>query len=203
MEVTTTACLINALTPQTTTPGFNPEYLRRFSMTRVAMTIITTALVVILAAPAAADDHVGSGETAFDIIVARYEAIHGALASDTIDGITENALAIQTAAEAAAEDFSAQKAGVATAKADACRKLLPEVAGAAAKLAAAKNESTAREAFAELSRPMIRWREMVTGERPKVAYCPMAKKPWLQDSEEIANPYYGSKMLRCGEIVSK
>jgi hypothetical protein len=50
---------------------------------------------------------------------------------------------------------------------------------------------------------MVRWREMATGERPRVAYCPMAKKPWLQDSEEIANPYYGSKMLRCGEIVSK
>jgi hypothetical protein len=30
----------------------------------------------------------------------------------------------------------------------------------------------------------------------------MAKKPWLQDSEEITNPYYGSKMLRCGDIVS-
>jgi len=172
-------------------------------MTRIALTIITTALAVIVAAPTAAGDHVGSGETTFDVIVARYEVIHGALASDSFDGVAENALAIQTAAEAAAEDFSAQKAGVATADADACRNLLPEVAGAAAKLAATKDVSSARDAFAELSRPMVRWREMATGERPKVAYCPMAKKPWLQDSEEIANPYYGSKMLRCGEIVSK
>ena len=172
-------------------------------MTRLASTIITTVLATIVAAPATARDQAGSGETAFDAIVARYEAIYRALASDTVDGVAENALAIQTAAETAAKDFSAQKAGVATAEADACRSLLPEVARAAAKLAAAKDLGAAREAFGELSRPMVRWREMATGERPKVAYCPMAKKPWLQDSEEIANPYYGSKMLRCGSIVSK
>jgi len=172
-------------------------------MTRIALTIITTALAVIVAAPTAAGDHVGSGETVFDVIVARYETIHGALASDTFEGVAESALAIQTTAETATEDFSTQEAGVTTANADACRSLLPEVADAAAKLAAAKSVGAAREAFGELSRPMVRWREMATGERPKVAYCPMAKKPWLQDSEEIANPYYGSKMLRCGEIVSK
>ena len=172
-------------------------------MTRIATIIITTVLAAIVAVPATADDHAGSGETAFDVVAARYEAIHRALASDTVDGVADNALAIQTAAEAAAEDFSAQKAGVATANTDACRSLLPEVARAAEKLAAAKDLKAARETFGELSRPMIRWREMATGERPKVAYCPMAKKPWLQDSEEIANPYYGSKMLRCGEIVSK
>jgi len=37
------------------------------------------------------------------------------------------------------------------------------------------------------------------------AHCPMAFKnqgaDWLQAGEEIANPYFGSKMLRCGEIT--
>jgi len=172
-------------------------------MTRVAMSILTTVFTAIVAVPATALDQAGSGKTAFDEIVARYEAIHSALASDTLDGVAENARAIQSVAEAAAGDFSARKAGVATAEADACRDLLPEVARAAARLAAAKDLRAVREAFGELSRPMVRWREMAAGERPKVAYCPMAKKPWLQDSEEIANPYYGSKMLRCGEIVSR
>jgi Cu(I)/Ag(I) efflux system membrane fusion protein len=36
------------------------------------------------------------------------------------------------------------------------------------------------------------------------AYCPMAFKnkgaAWLQAGEKIANPYFGHKMLRCGEI---
>ncbi len=38
-------------------------------------------------------------------------------------------------------------------------------------------------------------------------FCPMAfhKKGgyWLQDSEDIKNPYYGPKMLKCGEIKSE
>ena len=37
------------------------------------------------------------------------------------------------------------------------------------------------------------------------AHCPMAFKnqgaDWLQAGEEIANPYFGSKMFRCGEIT--
>ncbi|MEQ8763392.1 MAG: efflux RND transporter periplasmic adaptor subunit [Planctomycetota bacterium] len=45
------------------------------------------------------------------------------------------------------------------------------------------------------------------GEQPLVeAYCPMAfggkGAAWLQTGETIANPYFGSKMLRCGEIRS-
>jgi Protein of unknown function (DUF3347) len=31
-------------------------------------------------------------------------------------------------------------------------------------------------------------------------YCPMKKVNWLSESEEIKNPYYGSKMLTCGNI---
>ena len=84
-----------------------------------------------------------------------------------------------------------------------CRTLLPEVERAADRLAKARSLDAAREAFGELSRPMVRYREMATGERPLVVYCPMAKKPWLQESEEIANPYFGSKMPRCGQIVSR
>ena len=36
------------------------------------------------------------------------------------------------------------------------------------------------------------------------AYCPMAFQgrgaPWLADAKEILNPYFGDKMLHCGEI---
>ena len=35
-----------------------------------------------------------------------------------------------------------------------------------------------------------------------VVFCSMAKGSWLQKEKVIANPYYGSKMLRCGEIIS-
>ncbi|NIM11266.1 MAG: DUF3347 domain-containing protein [Candidatus Aminicenantes bacterium] len=33
-----------------------------------------------------------------------------------------------------------------------------------------------------------------------VAYCPMAKAHWVQKNGKVANPYYGSEMLRCGAI---
>ncbi len=37
-----------------------------------------------------------------------------------------------------------------------------------------------------------------------VAYCPMAKKAWLQkEGEAIGNPYYGQEMPRCGSFVAK
>ena len=31
-------------------------------------------------------------------------------------------------------------------------------------------------------------------------YCPMVKAIWLSETRPIKNPYYGSKMLTCGEV---
>jgi multidrug efflux pump subunit AcrA (membrane-fusion protein) len=33
-----------------------------------------------------------------------------------------------------------------------------------------------------------------------IAYCPMVEAEWVQDTEEIANPYMGSEMPRCGLV---
>ncbi len=33
------------------------------------------------------------------------------------------------------------------------------------------------------------------------AYCPMKKASWLSMEKVIKNPYYGSSMLNCGEVV--
>jgi len=35
---------------------------------------------------------------------------------------------------------------------------------------------------------------------PRKAYCPMAEASWVQGGSTIANPYYGSGMLTCGEF---
>ena len=32
-------------------------------------------------------------------------------------------------------------------------------------------------------------------------YCPMADAYWISSENEIRNPYYGSGMLKCGEVV--
>ena len=34
----------------------------------------------------------------------------------------------------------------------------------------------------------------------RVVYCPMKQQSWLQEGEDIRNPYYGSAMLDCGEF---
>jgi hypothetical protein len=34
----------------------------------------------------------------------------------------------------------------------------------------------------------------------RTAYCPMAKKSWLQKGDTLANPYYGTSMPTCGEF---
>jgi len=39
-----------------------------------------------------------------------------------------------------------------------------------------------------------------TSKNLTVAYCPMKKAHWLQHGLKIANPYFGSQMLDCGEV---
>jgi len=167
----------------------------------------TLTLAIILASTAGtllAHGTAHRGASAFDAALAPYEAIHHALASDSLKGVADNARAIRDTARHAASSFTAKSAGVSAQKASQCRAILPKVEGAAARLAKATTLEEAREAFGELSRPMVQWREMASGtDKPKVVFCPMVKKPWLQESDQVANPYLGSKMLKCGNIVSQ
>lgn len=71
-----------------------------------------------------------------------------------------------------------------------------------------------REAFEVLSASVItlakaaqpaKRRARTGGPAPTyVQFCPMAAEgkgaSWLSDSREIRNPYYGSKMLKCGSV---
>lgn len=78
-----------------------------------------------------------------------------------------------------------------------------EMSAAASAIASAKDIAAARDAFKRLSESMI---AQVESHGSEIAaykmYCPMAFKnkgaAWLQDSEELRNPYYGASMLTCG-----
>jgi hypothetical protein len=83
------------------------------------------------------------------------------------------------------------------------QELLPALADAADAVAAAEDLAAEREAFQEVSRLMVSYRDLLQGDSPLVAYCPMIDAHWLQSEEEISNPYYGSEMLRCGEVVRR
>lgn len=66
-------------------------------------------------------------------------------------------------------------------------------------LAKATDIASARKLFGALSDAVIKFR---AGGRPALAYCPMAKKSWLQPAgTAISNPYMDGGMRTCGELV--
>jgi hypothetical protein len=113
-----------------------------------------------------------------------YLKIQSALAEDSMDGVKANAGDIATAASSL---------GAAAAK----------LATAAVRLAAANDLDTGRDAFGALSLAIdnyMRDLKMKAPEGVRVAFCPMAQKPWLQEGSAIENPYYGKSMQTCGSF---
>jgi protein SCO1 len=111
-------------------------------------------------------------------------ALQAALARDTMVGVPAQAAALRDAATAVR---------------------LPDVASAAADLARQTTIADARRAFGVMSDRLIR--SLKDAHSPlaagvRVAYCPMVRKSWLQKDGPLANPYYGGKMLGCGEFTS-
>lgn len=73
-------------------------------------------------------------------------------------------------------------------------------------LKTAVNIEKQREIFSALSNQIIETVETFSlkTEKVYVSYCPMALNDkgayWLSEKEEINNPYFGDKMLKCGEV---
>lgn len=149
-------------------------------MNRIGMTLLALALLL-TAGPAVS----APAPAGFDAVLGHYEAVRKALLADTVAGVPGHAAEIAKLAKGAPAD------------------LAPQIANAAKKLSAAKDLKTARDAFYELSKPMVRWREAAGSKANVVAYCSMSKRSWLQPKGEIGNPYYGKSMATCGEVVSK
>jgi hypothetical protein len=163
--------------------------------------IVLTLMIAAVAAPSVAAAGDGS-TTEFAGISGHYEAIRQALMKDGTAAVSDHARSIRDLVSALRHDFTPTAAGVPSADSDRVRQLLPEVEQRAADLAAASGLDDVRAAFAELTKPLVRWQSMVAGNRPVVVYCPMEKRSWLQPDEPIGNPYAPS-MLRCGEVVAR
>jgi hypothetical protein len=69
-------------------------------------------------------------------------------------------------------------------------------------IAEAKDIKKQRDIFANLSTNMaVVAKSAKLSDQPVYeAYCPMRKASWLSPEKAIKNPYYGSAMLKCGEI---
>lgn len=132
-----------------------------------------------------------------------YEAIRQALLNDNTEGVAANAERIRQAAETLRQDFDVATASVSMDRSAECLEILPEMQNSAALLASSGTLDEAREVFGELSKTMVRYRQMLEQPDSVVVYCSMAKKVWIQPKGEIGNPYYGQSMARCGEVVSE
>ena len=126
-------------------------------------------------------------------ILAENDKIHAALVADTLAGVAAAAGAVASAAQAAR----------AFVKDEALVGYLSDIEKSAAKVGSSDDIEVVRAAYGDLSKPMVALASAVPAVRGarKVFFCPMTKgyPKWLQAEPSLRNPYYGSKMLTCGE----
>jgi membrane fusion protein, copper/silver efflux system len=153
---------------------------RAFGRVVVSLAALTAACM-----PAPQTSNTPAAGTAMPrTIVDPYLKIQTALADDSMDGVKANAGNIATAATAL---------GAPAVKIDM----------AAVQLTSAAELSDARTRFAALSEAIDTYMtglHLTPPDGVKVAVCPMVNKPWMQEGETIANPYYGKEMPTCGSF---
>jgi hypothetical protein len=155
--------------------------MKQFSRAGVAL-----AAIVIAASSCgpSVKDTPKAGTTMSPAIIEPYLKIQSSLARDSIDDVKANAGNIATAATAL---------GAPAMKIDM----------AAVQLTSASDLAEARDRFGALSEAIVSYMDglhLTAPEGVRVAICPMVQKPWLQRSDTIANPYYGSEMPTCGNF---
>jgi len=155
--------------------------------------MIVTAALLATALPAIAGDDNPAAKTTSAAVAGEYTAIQAALAEDSLDQVSRHARTIADLTSAATGE-DAEQGSLTTERTAA-------IHAATDRLAKAGNLKGARAAFGDLSDLLVLDNDMIAAEHLKVAYCPMAKEYWLQTGDKIANPYFGSAMLRCGKLV--
>ena len=111
-----------------------------------------------------------------------YEAIRAALSADSTKDVADHATLLAP--------LAGQLAGVAAKT-------------AAEHLAAAKTLDDARTHFGEVSVALVPKFQGAKIPGAHAFICTMKQKPWMQNGEAIANPYYGKAMTTCGSPLEK
>ena len=125
-----------------------------------------------------------------DQLLGAYFLIQKSLASDSVNGIATSAAEI------------AKISNQAAAKEPEVKTQLIALSTVAAKFNAADLKA-ARNSFGDLSDRLIAYLKASHAKLnpPFQFFCSMAKKNWLQPDKSTRNPYYGSSMPTCGELV--
>jgi len=129
-------------------------------------------------------------------ILAEYLKITDNLASDKTDGVADAAKKIESLSENLSSSL------VTGGHASHYNGIPKNISEGASKMALAKDIASLRTALVDLSKPMVMWTSMSKPSGINVVYCSMNPGSWLQKGSTIRNPYYGSKMLSCGQIIT-
>ena len=129
-------------------------------------------------------------------ILSEYLKNTDSLASDKTDGVVDAAKKIESLAGNLSPSL------VTGEHASHYKSIPKNISEGAKKMALGKDISSLRAALVDLSKPMVMWTAMSKPSGINVIYCSMNPGSWLQKGKNIRNPYYGSKMLTCGEIIS-
>jgi len=132
---------------------------------------------------------------------AKAKTMERATALDEMAEILSHYFAIRDLLAHDQTDKVAQQAKQMSERLDKLIKGLQEIRTASGSLKA-KDLKQAREGFSPLSKAVLNYvKEFGFSGEAYCFYCGMVKKSWLQEHDRIGNPYYGSKMYKCGEMT--
>lgn len=81
-------------------------------------------------------------------------------------------------------------------------KVVKKLTADAKSISATTDLKKQRETFKSLSKSTYDLIKVSSPEQPIYKqYCPMADADWLSKEKAVKNPYYGSSMLTCGNVV--
>jgi len=136
-------------------------------------------------------------------LMEHYLELQRRFSSDTTKEVALHALGLVGAADEMLKLLNDPGAGLPPEFADAARRLRT-----AALKTTGENLDADRITFVELGGAM---RTLVDHVRPDVRqypklfvfHCPMTKGDWIQTSRDMANPFYGFRMLKCGQPIAE
>ncbi|WP_131538258.1 DUF3347 domain-containing protein [Pedobacter nototheniae] len=135
-------------------------------------------------------------DEAFNQVLTAYYDVKNALATDKKDVAIEKSKVLLAKVDAVPH----------TDIPDAAHKIWMEQAAViktnAKTLSASKDIKAQRKSFENISYAMIKTLKAVKFNTATVyvQHCPMAKASWLNEKENIENPYYGKMMFECGDV---
>lgn len=155
----------------------------------IMMAIIAIATTKITSAQSKTD-------AAFNQLLSAYYDVKNALATDKKDLATEKVKVLSAKVEAIPhKDLPAAQHMLWMGQAKVIK-------AKAAELAAGKDIKAQRKSFEGISYAMIKTLKGLkfNSQTVYLQHCPMAKASWLNEKENIENPYYGSMMFDCGDV---